>query len=112
MHVPVISYSYTMTMIIIIIDGKQHCSFDGEIQQWRCERYFKVANPKLQTSITELTGPAPTVRSKQLRIFGNVYSELDMTLALFCYDMENPTRRRIEDDMHHYQVEQFRNKIG
>ena len=87
-----------MTLIVVLIDGKLHTSFDGEIQQWRNERYFKVVNP--------------AIRSKQLRIFGSVYFELDMTLALFCYDMENPTRRRIEDDMHHYQVEQYRSKYG
>ncbi len=101
-----------MTLIIIIIDGKQYCSFDGELEQWRCERFFKVVNPKLQTTITELTGVQPPVRTKQLRVFGNVHVELDDTLALFCYDMVNPTRKRIEGDMHDYQVEQHRNKSG
>lgn len=110
MYVSVISFRYTMTIIIIIVDGKRHSSFNGELEQWRYEQFFKVVNPKLQTSITELTGPPPTTRTKQLRIFGNVHSELDMTLALFCYDMENPTKRRIEDDMHTYQVELYRNK--
>lgn len=95
-----------MTLIVIIIDGKPYSSFDGELEQWRNERFYKVVNPKLQTSITELTGPV-TIRAKQLRIFGNVHSESDMILTLFCYDMDNPTRRRIENDMHHYQVEQF-----
>lgn len=99
-----------MTLIVIMIDGKQYCSFDGDLKQWRCKRFFKVVNPKLQTSITELTGVQPPVRTKQLRIFANAHSELNMTLALFCYDMENPTRRRIEDDMHRYQVEQYHNK--
>ena len=96
-----------MTLIVILIDGKQYSSFNGELEQWRHERLFKVDNPKSQTSITELTGPSITIRTKQLRIFGNVHSELHMTLALFCYDMDDPTRRRIENDMHHYQVEQF-----
>lgn len=97
-----------MTLIVIIIDGKQYCSFDGDLNQWRHERYFKVVNPKLQTSITELTDVQPPVRTKQLRIFGNVHIELDMLLALFCYDMVNPTTRRIEDDMYRYQAEQYR----
>ncbi len=101
-----------ITLIVIIIDGKRYSSFDGEIEEWRHERFFKVVNPKLQISITELTGPVPTVRTKRLRIFGNVHIELDMTLALFCYDMVDPTRRRIEDDMHTFQVEQYRNKSG
>ena len=96
-----------MTLIIIMIDGKRYSSFDGELEQWRHERFFKVVNPKLQTSITNVIDTS-LVRTKKLKIFGNVNSELDMTLALFCYDMVNPTRRRIEDDMHHYQVEQYR----
>lgn len=99
-----------MTLIVIVIDGKIHCSFNGELEQWRHERIFKVANPKLQTSVTELTGVAPPVRTKQLRIFSNSHSELDDVLALFCYDMVDPTRRRIDDDMHRYQVEQYRKK--
>ena len=100
-----------MTLIVIIIDGKWHCSFDGILEQWKEERFFKVYDPKLQTSITKLIGPpAVTIRTKQLRIFGNVYSELHMTLALFCYDMLDPTRRRIEMDMHRYEVEQHQNK--
>lgn len=89
-----------MTLIVIIIDGKLHCSFDGELEPWRHQRFFKVVTPK------------PSVRIKQLKIFGNVHLELDMILALFCYDMVNPTRRRIEDDMHHYQVEQYRKSKG
>ncbi len=97
-----------MTLIVIIIDGKRYCSFDGDLEQWRHERFFKMVNPKLQTSITELTGPPTTVRTKQLKIFSNVHSELDMILALFCYDMVNPTRRRIDEDMHTFQVEQHR----
>lgn len=101
-----------MTLIAVIIDGKQYCSFDGDIQQWRHERFFKVVNPKLQTSITELTGVPPAVRTKRLKIFGNVHIELEMTLALFCYDMVDPTRRKIEDDMHTYQVEQYRKSKG
>jgi len=100
-----------MIQVVIIIDGKLHCSFIGELEQWRHERFFKVINPKLQTSITELDGPAPPVRTKKLRIFANSHSELDMMLALFCYDMVNPTRRRIEEDMHHFQVEQHQKKI-
>jgi len=110
MYVPVILYRYTLTLIVIIIDGKRYSSFNGDLEQWRHERFFKVINPKLQTAITELTGPAPPVRVKQLRIFGNVNSELDMILALFCYDMVNPTRRRVEEDMHTYQVGQHRKK--
>lgn len=101
-----------MTLIVIIIDGKQYCSFDGDEKQWRHEIFFKVANPKLQTSITELTGPAPPVRTKHVKIFGNVHSERDMILALFCYDMVNPTKKRIEDDMHRYQVEQYEKSKG
>ncbi len=99
-----------MTLIVIIIDGKQYCSFDGDLRRWRHERFFKVANPKVQTSITELTGVPPAVRTKQLKIFGNVHIELEMMLVLFCYDMVDPTRKRIESDMHDYQVEQYRNK--
>ncbi len=102
-----------MTLIVIIIDGKQYCSFDGDLQQWRHELFFIVVNPKLQTSITELTGPpAPTVRTKKLRIFGNVHAERDFTLALFCYDMLDPTRRRLESDMHDYQIEQHRLRLS
>lgn len=97
-----------ITLIVIIIDGKRYCSFDGDLEQWRHERFFKVVNPKLQTSITELTGVQPPIRTKQLKIFSNVHSELDMILALFCYDMVNPTRKTIEGDMHDYQVEQHR----
>ena len=109
MYVQIILYEHTITLIVIIIDGKLYTSFNGALEQWRHERFFKVVNPKLQTSITELTGPpVPTVRTKQLRIFANSHSELDMILALFCYDMENPTRRRVEDDMLRYQVEQYR----
>ena len=89
-----------MTLIVIIIDGKRHCSFNADLQQWKQERFFTVINPS----------PSNTVRKKQLRIFGNVHSELDMTLALFCYDMEDPTRRRLENDMHIYEVEQHQNK--
>lgn len=99
-----------MTLIVIIIDGKQHCSFEGEKSHWKQERFFKVSNPVLQLSITNTIDPAATIRTKQLRIFCNSHSELDDILALFCYDMVNPTRRRIEDDMHRYQVEQYRNK--
>lgn len=99
-----------MTLIVVLIDGKLHTSFNGDLQQWKHERVFKVINPKLQTSITELTGVQPPVRTKQLKVFGNVHAELNDTLALFCYDMENPTRRRIEDDMHRYQVEQHQKK--
>ena len=101
-----------MTLIVIVIDGGVYCSFNGELEQWRDEIYFKVANPKTQTSITELTSPPPAVRTKRLKIFGNVHSEVEMTLALFCYDMVNPTRRRIEDDMHRYQVEQHEKSRG
>lgn len=101
-----------MTLIVIIIDGKRYSSFNGDLRRWTHEQFFKVVNPKLQTSITELTGPPITIRTKQLRIFANSYSELDMILALFCYDMENPTRRRIEDDMHHYTVEQHEKTKG
>ena len=101
-----------MTQIVIIIDGKYHCSFDGNIQQWKHQRFFKVPNPKLQTSIVELTDLAPTLRTKQLRIFGNVHAESDMTLALFCYDMLDPTRRRLESDMHDYQIEQHRLRLS
>ncbi len=97
-----------MTLIVVLIDGKQYCSFDGDLQQWSNELFFKVVNPKLQTSITESTGPAPPVRTKKLRIFGNVHAELHMTLALFCYDMVNPTRKRINDDMHQFAVDQYR----
>lgn len=99
-----------LTLIIILIDGKWYCSFNGDLQQWKHERFFKVINPKLQTSITELTGVQPPVRTKQLKIFANVHSELDMTLALFCYDMKDPTRQRIEKDMYHYQVERYQKK--
>lgn len=97
-----------MTLIVVIIDGKQYCSFDGDLQQWSNELFFKVVNPKLQTTIIESTGPAPPVRTKKLRIFGNVHAEIDMTLALFCYDMVNPTRKRINDDMHQFAVDQYR----
>lgn len=112
MYVLLISFRYTMTLIVIIIDGKVHCSFDGDLRRWRHEMFFKVPNPKPQTSITESTGPAPPVRTKKLRIFGNVHTELDMTLALFCYDMENPTKRRIGDDMHQFVVDQYRKTKG
>lgn len=101
-----------MTLIVILIDGKIHCSFNGDMQQWMNERVFKVANPKLQTSTTDVMEPQPPLRTKRLKIFSNVRSELDDTLALFCYDMENPTRRRIDDDMHRYQVEQHRRNRG
>ena len=100
-----------MALIVIIIDGKQHCSFDGEMSHWRQERFFKVSNPTLQTSGITALDPTATIKTKQLRIFCNSHSELDDILALFCYDMVNPTRRRIEDDMHRYQVEQYRNKL-
>ena len=110
MYVSLISFRYTMTLIIILIDGKVHCSFDGDLEQWRHEIFFKVVNPKLQTSITELTDVQPPVRTKKLRIFGNVHAELDMTLALFCYDMVNPTKRRIGDDMHQFVVDEYRKK--
>ena len=96
-----------MPLIVIVIDGGVYCSFNGELEQWRNELFFKVVNPKLQTSVTELTKPAPPVRTKRLKIFGNVHSEIHNILALFCYDMVNPTRGRIEDDMHHYTVEQY-----
>lgn len=101
-----------MTLIVIIIDGKQYCSFNGDLRRWTHEQFFKVVNPKLQTSITELTGVSPPVRTKQLRIFGNVHAELHMTLALFCYDMVNPTTQRIEYDMYRYQVEQHEKTKG
>lgn len=102
-----------MTLIVILIDGKYHYSFNGDIEQWRHEKFILVIDSKPQTSITELTGPpAPTTRRKKLRIFGNVHAELDDALALFCYDMVNPTRRRIEDDMHHYSVEQYQKTKG
>lgn len=97
-----------MTLIVILIDGKQYSSFNGDLEQWKHERLFKVVNPKLQTSITELTGVPPPVRTKQLRIFSNSHSELHDVLALFCYDMVNPTRRKIDDDMHQYQVDEYR----
>ena len=97
-----------MTLIVIIIDGKWHCSFNGDLQQWKHETFFNVFNPKLQTSITKLT--SNTIRTKQLKIFGNVHSESYMTLALFCYDMLDPTRQRIEKDMHSYQVEQYQKR--
>lgn len=109
MYVGIISYC-TMTLIVILIDGKRYSSFDGDLRRWTHEQFFKVANPKLQTSITDVMEPQPPLRTKQLRIFGNVHSELDDTLALFCYDMANPTRRKIEDDMHTYQVEQHQKK--
>lgn len=109
MYVSIISCEDIMTLIVILIDGKVHCSFNGDMQQWMHERVFKVVNLKLQTSLPELT---PAVRTKRLKIFGNVRSELDDTLALFCYDMVNPTRRRIDDDMHTYQVEQHRKNRG
>jgi hypothetical protein len=96
-----------MTLIVVLIDGKWHCSFNGEVEQWINERFFKVVNAKPYTTNTKLGSPRYKVRTKQLRIFGNAYSELDMTLALFCYDMLDPTRQRIEKDMHHYQVEQY-----
>jgi len=99
-----------MTLIVIIIDGKLYRSFDGDIQRWKKERFFKVINAKLHISITELAGPKYQVRTKQLRIFGNVHAELDDTLSLFCYDMVDPTRKRIEEDMHHYQVAQHRSR--
>ena len=95
-----------MTLIVVLIDGKLHTSFNDEVEQWINERFFKVVNAKPHISNTNLLSPRYKVRTKHLRIFGNVYAELDMTLALFCYDMVDPTRRRIEDDMHHYQVEQ------
>jgi len=98
------------TLIVIIIDGKWHCSFNGILEQWKHEQFFTVIHPK-QTSITKLAGrPSTTIRTKQLRIFGNVHSESDTTLALFCYDMLDPTRKRIELDMHHYKVEQYQKK--
>ena len=99
-----------MTLIVIIVDGKFQCSFDGILEQWKQERLFKVYDPKLQTSMSALTSPPSIPRTKHLRIFGNVHSESDMVLALFCYDMEDPTRRRLEDDMHHYEVEQHRKR--
>jgi len=101
-----------MTLIVIIIDGKQYCSFDGDLRRWMLEQFFKVANPQLQTSVTELTGVPPAIRTKQLRIFSNSHSEIHDVLALFCYDMVDPTRRRIDDDMHHYQVEQHQKTKG
>ena len=100
-----------MTLIVIIVDGKFQCSFDGILDQWKNERFFKVYDPKPQPSITKLIGPpAVTIRTKQLRIFANVHSELDMRLALFCYDMEDPTRKRIEEDMFHYEREQHQKR--
>jgi len=100
-----------MTLIVIIVDGKFQCSFDGILDQWRHERFFKVYDPKSQTSITKLIGPpAVTIRSKQLRIFANSYSELDMRLAIFCYDMLDPTRKRIEEDMYRYEREQHQKR--
>lgn len=99
-----------MTLITVMIDGKFHRSFDGEVERWIDERFFKVVNAKPYTPNTKLGSPRYKVRTKQLRIFGNAYSELDMSLTLFCYDMENPTRKRIEWDMHHYQIEQYRSR--
>ncbi len=99
-----------MTLITVMIDGKIHRSFNGEVEQWINERFFKVVNAKPHTSNTNLFSPRYKVRTKQLRIFGNAYSELDMSLALFCYDLEDPTRRRIEYDMRNFQVEQYRSR--
>lgn len=98
-----------MTLIVIIIDGKFHCSFDGILEQWQHAQFFPAIQLKLQTSITELTS-TDRIKTRQLKIVGNVHSELDMTLALFCYDMVDPTRKRIEEDMHHYEREQYKKK--
>jgi len=95
-----------MTLIVILIDGKWNCSFNGDLHQWTHERFFTVIHPKLQTSIIDLTHPPNTIRTKRLKIFANVHSELDMRLALFCYDMVDPTRKRIEEDMFRYEKEQ------
>ena len=99
-----------MTLITVMIDGKLYRSFDGEVEQWIDVRFFKVVNAKPYTTNTKLGSPRYKVRTKQLRIFGNVYSELDMSLALFCYDMEDPTRKRIQWDMRNFQVEQYRSR--
>ena len=96
-----------MTLIVIMVDGKFSCSFDGDLELWKHERFFQVVKPNLQTSVTELGGSATVIRFKRLRIFANVHSELDMTLALFCYDMLDPTRKRIEQDMLRYEVAQY-----
>jgi len=99
-----------ITLIVIIIDGKWNCSFNGILEQWKQERFFKVITPKIYTSIVKLASVANTIRVKKLRISGSVYSELDAALALFCYDMLDPTRKRIQNDMHQYEVEQYQNK--
>jgi len=99
-----------MTLIVIIVDGKYRCSFDGDLQLWKHQRFFPVIKPYIQTSVTKLSGPANALRVKRLRIFANVHSESDMTLALFCYDMVDPTRKRIEQDMLRYEVEEYRKK--
>jgi len=95
-----------MTLIVIMIDGKWDCSFDGDLQQWMAKRFFTSIRPKLQKAMIDLTRPPNTIRTKRLKIFANVHSELHMTLALFCYDMEDPTRKRIEEDMFRYEKEQ------
>ncbi len=99
-----------ITLIIILIDGKLHTSFNGDLNQWLHKRFFKVINPKPQTSITELNCSVDIIRSKSLRIFGNVHAVRDMTLALFCYDMVNPTKKRIKADMSNYEIEQYQYK--
>jgi len=96
-----------MTLIVIIVDGKFHCSFDGDLQQWMHARVFKVITLKQQTSISDLP-LGDIIRTRPLKIFANVHSESEMTLALFCYDMVNPTTQRIEADMCLYQMEQYK----
>jgi len=101
-----------MTIIVIIIDGKWHCSFDGILDQWKREQFFTAIQLKSQTLTNDLTSITDRIKTRQLKIAGNVYSDLDMTLALFCYDMVDPTRKRIEEDMFRYEREQHQKRTS
>ena len=75
------------------------------MKYWKSQRFFLVPNPRINTKIQELLGPTAEIRMKKLRIFGNVELTNEDILACFCYDMVNPTQRRIEEDMHHFQID-------
>ena len=84
----------------LVIDGIDKGILSNNIEEWRHREYVKA--PHIHTLLEIMDdGEMPTTDPpiiKKLKIYGRVHRFIPPLLAVFCYDLSNPTSRQWQED--------------
>jgi len=91
--------------IIIFLDGDTLFSINGDFSLWKSKEKIEIPRkPVMQTEVKELHAQPPPSQLKQIN--SKVMAKIEMRnrhdeeiLCLFCYELLEPTRKQIVQDI-------------